>query len=501
MHEHEIDKRPFPITKAIRKYGLKNFICEEIDYSDNDDDLDYLETKYIEYCDSTHRQKGYNVLPGGQGVGKGGVPDNIRLLLSDLAKKRNEDIEYRIKMSIAHGGERTIYIKKNEEMKMFSTLLEANIFLNNFKDSVTNACQRENGYVSGWRVSYEDLSDFEDIKNKKVFAKEDNREIFEFDSVFDAKEKLGIRYIRSVLNGKWKSANGFYFSYNKEDLESLAIEEKKYFFSERYQCIVEGEKFFAEKNGQIIEFNKTSIAAKELNLRNSNICKVLKGKNNHVNGWRFTYDLKNLEKDIVFFEPKRIFYAKKYKEVIRFDLREKASKELGMSIGAISCALGKGCGKSKDWYFSYNQEDLENLVIETERVFFVKKDGVIKEFSEKSDAVKETGIRKGLINKALNGKIREINGYRFSYKKDKWVEIKSKNKIFWGEKDGEIKEFKTTREAVDGLKINGNCILRVLNKQRNHTQGYRFSYTRSDLESPQEPLFQPHGGGSEYAYA
>lgn len=51
--------------RAIRKYGIENFVWEVIDYANNDEMLNTLEKKYIiEYCSF---KKGYNMTIGGDG--------------------------------------------------------------------------------------------------------------------------------------------------------------------------------------------------------------------------------------------------------------------------------------------------------------------------------------------------------------------------------------------------------------------------------------------------
>lgn len=51
------------LYNAMRKYGLENFVFEEIDHADNIDDLNYLESYYITKYDSV--RNGYNMGYGG----------------------------------------------------------------------------------------------------------------------------------------------------------------------------------------------------------------------------------------------------------------------------------------------------------------------------------------------------------------------------------------------------------------------------------------------------
>lgn len=51
---------------SMEKYGVDNFIIEEIDKTDNFKELGELERKYIKLFDSTNQEKGYNITKGGE---------------------------------------------------------------------------------------------------------------------------------------------------------------------------------------------------------------------------------------------------------------------------------------------------------------------------------------------------------------------------------------------------------------------------------------------------
>ena len=55
----------FPLYRAIRKYGIENFLVEEIDQAFSQEELDQKEIQYIEEYDSY--RKGYNASLGGSG--------------------------------------------------------------------------------------------------------------------------------------------------------------------------------------------------------------------------------------------------------------------------------------------------------------------------------------------------------------------------------------------------------------------------------------------------
>lgn len=55
------------INRAFKKYGKKNFIKEIIDTTDDYDELSKKEIYWISQYNSTDREIGYNISPGGDG--------------------------------------------------------------------------------------------------------------------------------------------------------------------------------------------------------------------------------------------------------------------------------------------------------------------------------------------------------------------------------------------------------------------------------------------------
>ena len=54
------------LYKAIRKYGVENFVIEQIDETNDFEKLGELERKYIKEFNSTDPAKGYNLTAGGE---------------------------------------------------------------------------------------------------------------------------------------------------------------------------------------------------------------------------------------------------------------------------------------------------------------------------------------------------------------------------------------------------------------------------------------------------
>lgn len=68
LHYAYPEERPYPIERAMRKYGIENFVFETLHECHSQEALDYWERYYIEELD-TKVPKGYNVQSGGRDGG------------------------------------------------------------------------------------------------------------------------------------------------------------------------------------------------------------------------------------------------------------------------------------------------------------------------------------------------------------------------------------------------------------------------------------------------
>lgn len=66
LKESKTNKTERPFLNALRKYGIENFKKEIIDTASSLEELDEKEIKWINFYDSTNREKGYNIFHGGQ---------------------------------------------------------------------------------------------------------------------------------------------------------------------------------------------------------------------------------------------------------------------------------------------------------------------------------------------------------------------------------------------------------------------------------------------------
>jgi group I intron endonuclease len=95
-----IKRNVMAITNAIIKYGVENFIIEEIDNAENIDELNMKEEYYIKYYDCIS-PKGYNIKHGGDNK-KLSEETKLKISISNKGKKRTEETIK--KLSDSHKG-------------------------------------------------------------------------------------------------------------------------------------------------------------------------------------------------------------------------------------------------------------------------------------------------------------------------------------------------------------------------------------------------------------
>lgn len=76
-----------PLYNSMKKYGVENFLIEEIDRSNDFEELGKLERKYIEEYDSTNPEHGYNLTFGGESNQLDGNP-RAKLTVDDVKNIR-----------------------------------------------------------------------------------------------------------------------------------------------------------------------------------------------------------------------------------------------------------------------------------------------------------------------------------------------------------------------------------------------------------------------------
>ena len=124
IHSKRDDDHLF-FHRAIKKYGVENFILEIIDTADNENELNEKEKYWIEYYKSYLKENGYNLTKGGEGGAL--VGDALeRMKKSKKGKKHSEKqkaSKYTYLKGINKGEKNAMYGKKpanaNKTMEEF----------------------------------------------------------------------------------------------------------------------------------------------------------------------------------------------------------------------------------------------------------------------------------------------------------------------------------------------------------------------------------------------
>lgn len=122
------------ISRAIKKYGVENFIYEVIACCHTQEDADELETQLIKQYDSQNSKLGYNIAPGGDLI----IPWNKGLPKEQQPMYGKKQSDYQKKItSEVHGGKRAPH---SEEWKIkVSASLIGHTILEETKQKISKA--------------------------------------------------------------------------------------------------------------------------------------------------------------------------------------------------------------------------------------------------------------------------------------------------------------------------------------------------------------------------
>lgn len=187
-------KRCRAIHHAIRKYGIENFTVEQIDLAVSQEELNEKERYWIEFYDSTNRDKGYNLTDGGNYFK---MVESVKIKISEFAKTRIGDknprygvpmtLENRLKISAVNklrtGEKNSFYGKHHTE--------EAKQKMRGKRPSITGA---------------------KNPKAKRVLCVETG-EVFESGAL--AAKAMNVYYgsVRKCCQGNRKTAGGYHWQY------------------------------------------------------------------------------------------------------------------------------------------------------------------------------------------------------------------------------------------------------------------------------------------------
>ena len=147
-HINSINQQKFSFQKAMKKYGIENFLWEIIDYANSPGELDYKETYWINHF-GTYGHKGYNMTIGGQKNHKPSKEKRIEYL-----RTKHDDKIFLV--FDKHGN----FIKESDNRFLFC--VENNITTNDANQSLTNRRPSVGDYI----LIYKDDFTEENLKNR-----------------------------------------------------------------------------------------------------------------------------------------------------------------------------------------------------------------------------------------------------------------------------------------------------------------------------------------------
>lgn len=197
-HIYDIDDNS-PFHRALKKYGIKNFLWEIIDIAYTQDDIQKKEVYWIKRLNSwikADNSNGYNVTLGGEG----GISWNSR----------------KVKQFTLSG----------EFLREYHSCAEADTLNGMYRGAAQYGCSGQRNNVQGYQWRYSDECPENKIqpyvreseKRKRIVQLDkDGTEIKRFSSITEAAKELNIGRtgISACLTGKTKSCVGYFWKYEK----------------------------------------------------------------------------------------------------------------------------------------------------------------------------------------------------------------------------------------------------------------------------------------------
>ena len=210
------------LSRAIEKYGLKNFSKEIIEECKTKKILNEREIYWINYYNAVESDNFYNIASGGDGGNTiAGYTDDQRNLLSMKLSNMRKGI---VNIGKNNGNSRRVICINT--MKVFDTINEASTYYNVDKDAIQQCCSDANkrktaGEINGERMiweyydenkNYEFIPFKRDYKHKQILCLDNN---IIYNSVHEASKNTGcsIVGIRHCCTGYLKTTKGMHFSY------------------------------------------------------------------------------------------------------------------------------------------------------------------------------------------------------------------------------------------------------------------------------------------------
>ena len=193
--------------RALRKYGLDNFVYCVLEENILRDNLNMKEQEWIEYYDSFH--SGYNLTLGGDGVKGVIMTEDVRKRISESSKKRTFSTETRKRMSESAKG-RSGYWKGKHRSKETKKKLSEKIKGQHY------GCWKGKHFSEEHKRKLSEAYKRRTPPNIKKVNKYDLNGNFikKYDCMKDAvKENPKASNISAVCKGKRKQAGGFIWKF------------------------------------------------------------------------------------------------------------------------------------------------------------------------------------------------------------------------------------------------------------------------------------------------
>jgi group I intron endonuclease len=254
-----------PFLLALKKYGLENFLFEEIDNADSLNELDKKEIYWINLYDSTNKEKGYNISFGGQSYE---YNNTFGKLISEGLKRSKKWQEYK----------KTD--KYKEQLKNFFCVKKGEKLSNEHKEKIWKSnkeriLKQNYDTAKEWIIIDKDNNIIK-VKSKDLFFNNINIDSSMFTRMAQKLEK----------NQNCKRIYDFYCFYdNKQTNEEIL--KKVNDLDNHYKNINTKYTLLNELTNEIIEVFKSNLNefCQSRNLDYSNMLKVVKGKSKSYRKW------------------------------------------------------------------------------------------------------------------------------------------------------------------------------------------------------------------------
>jgi group I intron endonuclease len=143
----------YHFANAIRKYGIDNFVWEQVDTADSKEELNQKEKYWIAYYNSTNPTFGYN----SQNGGSNGTPSNeTRKKMSEVQKGRKATAQSRRKNSEAKIGNKN-WLGKHHTLETKEKIRQANIGKHHSEEVRQKISESNLGKISAMRGKFHTL--------------------------------------------------------------------------------------------------------------------------------------------------------------------------------------------------------------------------------------------------------------------------------------------------------------------------------------------------------